>query len=182
MPTSKEGDKLLKIAKNSLRKAFEDKGIDSLNPKSTKLDKKSGVFVTLYLNGELRGCIGFIESNLPLWRSVAEASRLSAFDDPRFPPLKKEELGKVKFEISILTTPVEIEGDFLNKIRVGRDGLIVEYEGHSGLLLPQVATEYGWKAGEFLEQTCIKAGLDPWAWKENGCRIYKFQAQIFSDR
>lgn len=182
MPTSKEGDKLLKIAKNSLRKAFDGGEINSLNPKSTKLEKKSGVFVTLYLNGELRGCIGFIESNLPLWRSVAEAARLSAFEDSRFPPLKKEELGKVKFEISVLTESRKIEGDFLKNIEIGSDGLIVEYAGHSGLLLPQVAAEYGWNAEKFLEQTCLKAGVHKDAWREKICKIYKFQAQIFSEK
>ena len=182
MPTSKEGEKLIKIANSSLRKAFEGKGVNSLNPKSSKLDKKSGAFVTLYLNGELRGCIGFIESDLPLWKSVAEASRLSAFEDPRFPPLKKEELGQVKFEISVLTPTTKIEGDALQKVKVGRDGLIIEHAGKSGLLLPQVATENGWNAEEFLEQTCIKAGLNPGAWKEKGCKIYKFQAQIFSEK
>jgi len=182
MPTSKEGEKLLNIARNSLRKAFDGKGTNSLDPKSDELDKKSGVFVTLYLDGELRGCIGFIESNLPLWKSVAEAARLSAFEDPRFPPLGKEELGKVKFEISVLTKPQKIERDILKNVKAGKDGLIVEHAGHSGLLLPQVATEYRWNAEKFLEQTCLKAGVQKDSWKEKGCRVYKFQAQIFSQK
>ena len=182
---NQKGEQLLKIAKNSIKLAFDDKDFDLIKTKDKELNEKRGAFVTLYYKKELRGCIGFIESKLPLWQSVAEAARLSAFDDPRFPPLQRNELDNVKFEISVLAKPQQIKGkpdDIIGQIEIGKDGLIIKSSGFSGLLLPQVAVENEWSAEEFLEQTCLKAGISPKSWKEKGCRIYKFQAQIFSQK
>ena len=179
MLSTQEGKKLLNIAKNSISSAFSGMPY-SVSETSDNLNRKTGVFVTLYHNKELRGCIGFIESGMPLWKSVAEAARLSAFEDPRFPPLRKEELGKIRFEISVLTPPKMIKNKKRAlEISIGKDGLIVEQKGRSGLLLPQVATEYGWNRNEFLEHTCTKAGLPTDAWKDEETEIYIFSADIF---
>jgi len=193
MLDKKRGEELLRIAHNSIKLAFDDKDLDLIKTNDKELNAKVGVFVTLYdkhhgKGKELRGCIGFTESRLPLWRSVAEAARLSAFDDPRFPPLKKDELDHVSIEISVLTKPETVKNkkakpsDISKQIEVGKDGLIIEYSGFSGLLLPQVAVEYGWDAERFLEETCIKAGISPDSWKNSGARIYKFQCVIFSGK
>ena len=188
----KKGDVLLKIARNSIKLAFDGKDLDLIKTNDKELNERKGAFVTLYDKSRgkksLRGCIGFTESKVPLWQGVAEAARLSAFDDPRFPPLQRDELDKLSIEISVLTRPNMIKTkelrkpeDMTRQIEVGKDGLMVEYSGFSGLLLPQVAVEYGWDAERFLQETCMKAGLAPRDWKEKGCRIYKFQAEIFSE-
>ena len=182
MLTKKQGAALLGIARNSLKCAFDGKPYPS--EKSKDFNGKTGAFVTLYHGKELRGCIGFIKSDLPLWKSVSEAARLSAFEDLRFPPLRKEELKDLSFEISVLSKPELIKAgeDIVKSVKVGKDGLIMEHSGHSGLLLPQVANDYGWDSEEFLEQTCVKAGLSRGAWKERGAKIYRFQAQVFSEK
>ena len=168
---------MLKIA----RKAIEDPNfVPKEIPEYAK--EKKGVFVTITKNNELRGCIGFPLPIYPLWEGVIKAARAAAYDDPRFPPLDKSEIKDIKIEISILTVPKEIEGDpkeYPKKIEIGKDGLIVEYDGYSGLLLPQVATEYNLSPEEFLDDTCIKAGLPPGCWKY--AKVYKFQAEIISE-
>ncbi len=194
MLDKKRGEVLLKLAKNSIKLAFDDKGFDLIKTNDKELNAKVGVFVTLYtkLHGkgkELRGCIGFTQSKIPLWRSVAEAARLSAFEDPRFPALRRDELDHIAIEISVLTKPQQVKNkkvkhplDIVKQIEVGKDGLMIEYSGFTGLLLPQVAVEYGWDAQRFLEETCVKAGLSPRDWKNDGARIYKFQCVIFSGK
>ena len=185
-----KGEKLLEIARKSIQYAFDKKGFDSLKTSDKDLNEKRGAFVTLYSgkgkSKELRGCIGFTASKLPLWQTVAEAARLASFDDTRFIPLKKNELNQLLIEVSVLTIPQLIRAkraeDIVSEIKIGRDGLIVEHFGLSGLLLPQVAEEYEWNAEEFLEQTCIKAGLPRFHWKEKGCKISKFRSEIFSEK
>ncbi|MBU2523160.1 MAG: AmmeMemoRadiSam system protein A [Nanoarchaeota archaeon] len=186
----KNKSSLLEIARKSIMLAFDKKGFDSLKSENNELNEKKGAFVTLYYgkgkSRKLRGCVGFIFSKLPLWQAVAECARLAAFQDERFIPLKKDEMNNLLIEISVLTTPKQIKAklrtDIVNEIEVGEDGLIVEHFGSSGLLLPQVAAEYGWDAEEFLGQTCIKAGLPRLHWKDKGCRISKFQCEIFSEK
>jgi len=187
---SQNKTQLLEIARNSITLAFGKKPIDSMKTAEKELNEKKGAFVTLYLgkgkSKKLRGCIGFITSSLPLWRTVSECARLAAFDDPRFPPLKKEEMNHILIEISVMTPPESIKTkrpeDIVKDIKIGKDGLIVEQFGLSGLLLPQVAPEYEWNAEEFLEQTCLKAGLPRRHWKEKGCKISKFQCEVFSEK
>ena len=142
-----------------------------------KLTQPRGVFVTINKQGELRGCIGFPEPVFPLGIALIKAARAAAFEDPRFEPLKEEELKDIEIEISVLTLPEKIKPD-PDLIKVGEDGLIVKKGINSGLLLPQVATEYNWSAEEFLSQTCVKAGLPRDAWKSSEIEIQKFQAQI----
>jgi uncharacterized protein (TIGR00296 family) len=148
--------------------------------------EKMGAFVTVntYPEGELRGCIGYPEPVMPLEEAIVEAAK-SACHDPRFPPLQEEELDAIVVEVSLLTPPQLIKVskplEYPEAVAVGRDGLIVRHGPFNGLLLPQVAVEWGWDAQEFLSQTCMKAGLLPDAWFEPGVQVYKFQAEVFSE-
>jgi hypothetical protein len=136
-----------------------------------------GAFVTLKRGGMLRGCIGNIIGSGPLCQTVAEMARAAATSDPRFPPLTAAELSGLAIEISVLT-PLETVHD-PSEVVIGRHGLFIVYGLHRGLLLPQVATEQGWDRQTFLEQTCVKAGLPPGAWKEPGAVLYRFGAEVF---
>lgn len=181
MDFSKEqGQQLIAIARGVISSAFQEKGLDIPADLKEILVVNSGVFVTLYKDNQLRGCIGIPEPNLPLGIALVKAARSAAFEDPRFPSLEKGELREIKIEVSVLTPPEKIEVK-LDKIKVGQDGLIVHKGERSGLLLPQVAKEFGWSAEEFLSQTCIKAGLSSDAWKTNDLEVYRFQAQIFKE-
>ncbi len=140
--------------------------------------KQFGLFVTLTIDGNLRGCIGYVEGFKPIREAVKEMAIEAAFHDPRFHPLQKDEYKFVSVEISILY-PIEKVKDF-SEIQVGRDGLIMERGFHRGLLLPQVATEYGWNREEFMNHTCQKAGLENACWK-NGADVYKFEAEVFNE-
>ena len=146
---------------------------------SQVLRRPRGAFVTLKKDGELRGCIGRIESDRPLWITVREMAVMAATEDPRFKPVTKEELPQITIEISALTPIQRAKG--IDDIQVGRDGLIVKAGYAQGLLLPQVATEYGWDAREFLQQTCRKAGLPTDAWQWENVAIYKFGATVFGE-
>ncbi len=141
-----------------------------------------GVFVTLKERGELRGCIGFPLPIMPLGKAVAKAAIAAAFEDPRFSSVTKDEIGKLEIEISVLTVPelvkVSNPGEYLKKVKIGRDGLIIDYMGYSGLLLPQVPVEENWDVKTFLSHLCMKAGLPPNTWKERLVMIKAFQAEI----
>jgi AmmeMemoRadiSam system protein A len=141
------------------------------------LREKRGAFVTLKKHGELRGCIGHIIGDRPLAETVATMAVAAAFEDPRFPPVKEEELKDLDIEISVLTPLRRINN--VEEIQVGLHGIILQQGGHSGLLLPQVATEYGWDRNTFLEYTCRKAGLPPDAWKDERTTIHVFSADVF---
>ncbi len=136
-----------------------------------------GAFVTLKRNGHLRGCIGRIVSNDPLAATIAEMAQAAAFEDPRFPPLDPSEFPSVALEISVLTPPAPIAS--IRNITVGVHGLIMRNGLHSGLLLPQVPTEYGWDKITFLEETCAKAGLQQNCWKDPATRMETFSAEVF---
>ncbi|MCW1296224.1 MAG: TIGR00296 family protein [Candidatus Parvarchaeota archaeon] len=185
MTTLNEAKRLIKIARESIALAFKG---EKYELKEKIFEEKRGIFVTLltYPERELRGCIGIPEPILPLKKAVVEAAISSAFNDPRFPSLREDELNKIVIEISLLTKPslisVKNPKEYPNKIEVGKDGLIVQKGFFSGLLLPQVAKEYGWDAEEFLSQTCIKAGLTPDSWLDMQTKIYKFQAEIFCEK
>lgn len=153
-----------------------------------EFEEKRGAFVTLkrHPSGDLRGCIGYPLPVLPLRVAVARAAMAAATDDPRFTPVLAEELARLTVEVSVLTVPEPVEGarpeDLLSAVRVGRDGLIVEGFGTSGLLLPQVAPEQGWSAEELLEGTCEKAGLPSHAWRDPRVRVLRFEAEVFAER
>jgi len=133
----------------------------------------------LHLLGELRGCIGYIEPRFPLVETVQEVAQKAALEDPRFPPLTPRELGKVDIEISVLS-PLKKVSD-VNEIVVGTHGLVIDAGYTRGLLLPQVATEWGWEREQFLSQTCRKAGLQADAWKLKRVTIYSFTSAVFSE-
>jgi len=168
------------MAKEAVKTRFGGDDVPELaTPDTPVLKEKRGAFVTLRKRGQLRGCIGYIHALKPLGETIYEMARAAAFGDPRFPPVAKEELPHLSFEISVLTPLKEIKD--IEEINVGVHGLYIMKGGHSGLLLPQVATEYGWDRNTFLEHTCYKAGLSPQAWKDKDAKIYIFSADIFCD-
>jgi uncharacterized protein len=185
MITAADAKQLISLARDSILASFNHTKVSVNSQIKLKFSKKLGVFVTLHLHGGLRGCIGFPEPVLPLYEAVIEAASEAAFGDPRFMPLSRKEYGQIAVEMSVLTTPELIKvnnpEEYPSCICIGKDGLIIRSTYGQGLLLPQVAPEWGWNPVEFLANTCIKAGLSPDFWKDNQCRIYKFQAQIFRE-
>lgn len=151
------------------------------------LNERRGVFVSIYNHPDrdLRGCVGFVQVDLPLAEATARAAVAAAFEDPRFPPLRREEVSKVVFEVSLLTAPEPINVSRREKLPehvvVGEDGLIIETPYGSGLLLPQVPVEYGWNAEEYLSHLCMKAGLDPNYWVYGKMRLSRFKAEVFME-
>lgn len=137
-----------------------------------------GVFVTLRKGEALRGCIGQVESQSPLWDTVPEMALAAAFQDPRFPPLGAAETGDVTIEISVLTPLSKVTDP--NEIEIGRHGLMIEKSGLSGLLLPQVASSRNWDTLTFVRETCVKARLSPDEWK-SGATLWKFEAEIIEE-
>ena len=154
-----------------------------------ELEKKfsfdSGVFVTLNKPDGLRGCIGFPIPEKRLSHAIIEGAIAAATEDPRFPPVTTKELDDIMFEVTVLTPPMEIDVsdpmEYLTKIKVGRDGLIIRHSFYSGLLLPQVPGEYGWSVEEFLQHTCHKAGLEKDFWKSGKAKIEKFEGIVFKE-
>ena len=138
----------------------------------------AGAFVTLRMHGELRGCIGYPEPELPLREVIDRCAVSAAISDPRFPAVGVDEWSYIDIEISVLG-PIERVAD-ISEVVVGRHGLVVELGRHRGLLLPQVATERNWTAPEFAAETCMKAGLSRDAW-ENGAALFKFEAHVFGE-
>ena len=186
MLSKEEGEKAVKFAREVIESYVRGKELKD-EELGEKFREKSGAFVTIltYPDRDLRGCIGIPEPIYDLKTSIVESAR-SATRDPRFPPLRESELPKVIIEVTILTPPrlVEVKNprEYLEKIKVGRDGLIAEKGFYRGLLLPQVPVEWGWDVEEFLSQTCIKAGLPPDAWIDEDTKIYSFQGQIFAEK
>jgi uncharacterized protein (TIGR00296 family) len=182
----KEGRIAVELARKSAENYVSGKDV----PKPENLPKvfyeNHGAFVTLhtYPGKELRGCIGYPEPILPLHKALTDCA-IHACQDPRFKPVQKPELSRIIVEVSILTKPELIEcspREYPKHVKIGEDGLIVRKSWYSGLLLPQVAPEHGFSAKEFLEHTCMKAGLSPDSWLEENCKIYKFQAEIFGEK
>ena len=191
--TQKEGEYLVKLVRNAVEHYLKTGQILKVPLDApAKFKEKCGVFVTINKvqkdrggRHELRGCIGFPYPTHSLAQAVIEAAISSATQDPRFYPMKPEELDHVVFEVSVLTPPEEIEvtnpKDYCSKVKVGKDGLIVERSYCKGLLLPQVPVEWKWDEEEFLCQCCQKAGLPSDSWLLKGTKIYKFQAIIFEE-
>jgi AmmeMemoRadiSam system protein B/AmmeMemoRadiSam system protein A len=174
------GDKtrLLQIARQSIEKYLADGQVPEFEvPDNLKIP--GAAFVTLEEHGDLRGCIGHVVAVEPLYKTVSVCAIQAAVSDPRFPPVRPGELKDIHIEISVLTPQQKVTS--LDEIKVGRDGLVIAQGGRRGLLLPQVATEYGWDRTEFLQHTCRKAGLPVDAYKSPNTEIYKFQALIFGE-
>lgn len=176
---SDERDELLRLARAAISAALSGAAPPVSTLESAALDTECGAFVTLDKAGRLRGCIGYIQAVKPLRETVAAMAVQAALHDPRFPPVAADELDELDIEISVLSPLVEVSD--VGEIEVGRDGLIVRLGGASGLLLPQVATDYGWDRTAFLENTCRKAGLPPDSWKRGDARILRFTAEVFGE-
>ena len=168
---------LHRIARNTIEAKCRGEKTAAIETSSPVLQEHRGAFVTLKKHGELRGCIGHIIGDRPLLQTVAEMAAAAAFQDPRFLPVSRDELPNLDIEISVLTPPRQISNT--DEIQVGLHGIILQQGGRSGLLLPQVASEYGWDRETFLQQTCRKAGLPADAWKDQQTRIYIFSAEVF---
>lgn len=183
-----DGIAAVRLARRSVSSAAAGQAPDPL-PRGlgAEFAEPRGVFVTLrrHPSGSLRGCIGYPLPRYPLGTAIQRAARSAAIDDPRFSPLVPREVDAVTVEVSVLSVPALLEysspAEAIRSVRVGRDGLIVEGSGTSGLLLPQVAPEQGWNAEELLDGTCEKAGLPPGAWRTPSVRVYRFEAEIFSE-
>jgi AmmeMemoRadiSam system protein B/AmmeMemoRadiSam system protein A len=175
-----EKEQLLRIARHSVESAVRT----GESPKPTgrglsNLEKEAATFVTLTKHGELRGCVGSILATQPLVSAVADAAVGAALNDHRFPPVSRTELGDLEYEISVLSRFKRVADPEL--IQVGEHGLLIEKGRYRGLLLPQVATDRNWDRKTFLEQTCVKAGLHPQAWKDPETEIYAFSATVFGE-
>jgi AmmeMemoRadiSam system protein A len=168
---------LLCLAHDSIASALEQREI-SLESPTPHLAEPRGVFTSLYLRGELRGCVGYVLPTCTVYQAVAETARAAAFDDNRFPPVTKEESPHLQIELSILFQPQPIRAE---EIEVGRHGLLISWHGRRGLLLPQVPIEHDWDRITFLEQTCRKAGLPLDAW-QHGTGIEAFTAEVFGEK
>ena len=168
---------LLQLAHDSILSALENREV-SLNPPSPHLAEPRGVFTSLYLNGELRGCVGYVLPVSSVYRAVIDTARAAAFEDARFYPVTIDEAPQLKIELSILSPPLPISAE---EVEVGRHGLLVSMAGQRGLLLPQVPSERNWDRFTFLDQTCRKAGLPSDAWK-HGATIEAFTAEVFGEK
>lgn len=184
-----DGEFLVRIAREAIRKRLDAKQRLSITDIPPALRKKSGVFVTIKKKtrsgAKLRGCIGHIYPEAPLIEATIDSAILAATNDPRFPPMTPKELVEALIEVTILTSPEEIKvnkpSEFLEKIEIGRHGLIVESEFRKGILLPQVPVEWNWDVEEFLIQLCGKAGLIPDCWCLEDTKLYRFESEIFKE-
>ncbi|MHC1724806.1 MAG: AmmeMemoRadiSam system protein B [Syntrophobacteraceae bacterium] len=175
--TEQERAELHTLARKTIEAKCGGAPMPAVRTSSAKLKEPRAAFVTLYKQGELRGCIGHIIARKPLVETVAEMAEAAALHDPRFRPVRSDELGDIKIEISVLTPLKKISSP--EEVVVGKHGLVISRGGASGLLLPQVATEQGWDRTSFLEYTCVKAGLPRDSWKDIGTEIYIFSAEVF---
>ena len=170
---------LLRIARKTIEHVVRGEHAPKFTVESSALKEPCGAFVTIHRKGSLRGCIGYIQAFKPLYQTVSEMAEAAALRDPRFMPVRSDEVPEIDIEISVLSPIREIKD--VNEIKVGKHGIIIERGGQSGLLLPQVATEYGWDRETFLDHTCMKAGLHKRCWKEEGTVIKIFSAEVFGE-
>jgi len=177
--TQQDRKSLLRVARSALEAHLEPEsaapGVE-LNP---ALEQDASAFVTLHQDGELRGCVGTLDTSCSLHETVAAMAIAAAVRDPRFPPLGAAELDRTTIEISVLGAPRPVEDP--DQIRIGEHGLTIELDGRRGLLLPQVASERGWSVHSFLEQLCRKANLPAEAWRHPEARVTRFTADVFHE-
>jgi AmmeMemoRadiSam system protein A len=176
MLTRESRHQLLRIAHDALVARVHRQRVARPDTVGTELPQAA--FVTIFCRGELRGCLGRLASDLPLPDLVSHLAQEVADSDPRFDPVRPEELEDIRLEISVLTPEREIRA--ISEIEIGRHGLIVEKGARRGLLLPQVATEHGWDRDTLVAQTCLKAGLAEDAWR-HGAHMFVFEAQVFGE-
>ena len=186
--TLNDGSRLVKLARDAIESTLNGTKLEVSNDIVEKYSMKAGVFVTLNRlhsdTEELRGCIGYPLPYKPLYQAIID-SAISASRDPRFEPVKADEIDYIVVELSILTEPELLKAkdprDYPKMIKVGRDGLLIYWRYGSGLLLPQVAVEYRWDEERFLCETCMKAGALPDCWLYEDTKVYRFQALIFKE-
>lgn len=176
--TKKEQKDLLKIARDTIVYYVTNQKVPAVASTSPGLNLHSGCFVTIKQKGELRGCIGNFVSDQPLYQLVQEMAVSAATRDPRFYPMKVDDLADFTLDISVLSPLAKAAS--VEEITVGVHGIYIVKGSYRGVLLPQVATEYGWNRDQFLQHTCIKAGLPQDAW-QGECDIYIFSAQVFGE-
>ena len=169
---------LLEFARATIGGRLSDRSLPSPSPESAVLLEPRGAFVTLKIDGVLRGCIGHVVGVAPLWRAVRDNAVAAAFEDPRFPPLTLDELSHVQIEISVLTP---LCTSAVEDVVVGYHGVLVERGASRGLLLPQVPVEFGWDRETFLDHTCRKAGLELKCWRQADTTISTFSAEVFGE-
>lgn len=174
--SAEERGALLKLAHQAIEARLAGNELELVAP-SVHLEEKRGAFSTLHLEGELRGCVGYVFPIYPLYRTIAETAVAAAFSDIRFLPVTREEARHLKIEISVLS---RLKPILPEEIEIGRHGLVITYGTRRGLLLPQVPVEHGWDRRTFLEQTCIKCCSPPDAW-QRGAVIEAFTAEIFGE-
>jgi AmmeMemoRadiSam system protein A len=168
---------LLAIAHEAIISTVEGRKLSPSSPSLPGLAEPRGVFTTLYLRGQLRGCVGYAAPVSPLYRAVAETAQAAAFEDSRFVPVTKEEARELEISLSVLSRLLPIQPEAVD---IGRHGLVISQGVRRGLLLPQVPVEHSWDRETFLEQTCHKAGLPHDAWRK-GASVEAFTAEVFSD-
>lgn len=176
--TEEEKKYLLQLARRSIIHFLQNHRMLEEEVENPRLKQKQGAFVTLKVNGELRGCIGYPLPYKPLYQTIIEMAVAAATEDYRFPPLRPEELNDLRIEISVLTLPRKVNKP--EEVVVGRHGIIVSKGFNKGLLLPQVPLEYGWDLETYLNHGCLKAGLPADEWRR-GVNLEVFEAQVFSE-
>jgi AmmeMemoRadiSam system protein A len=169
---------LLKLARSVIQSALQGK-FNLKKTSSEELNKKFGVFVTLRIGKNLRGCIGYVEPVFSLVQATQEAAVKAALEDPRFMPMNEVELKNITIEISVLSQLTELIER--KNIEIGKHGLVIDAGYRRGLLLPQVAAEYGWDEKQFLKHTALKAGLPPDAWKQKEVKLFTFTVDKFEE-
>jgi hypothetical protein len=172
--------KLLALARRTIEEGALGKKKPQAEPDDTQLAVPAGAFVSLHKRGGLRGCIGRFEADSPLYQTVVDMAWAASKNDPRFNEVEKEELSDIDIEFSVLS-PLRKISD-VKEIEVGRHGIYIIRGGRRGTLLPQVALEQGWNREAFLRHTCMKAGLPPDAYKDEGTEIYVYDAQVFGEK
>lgn len=177
--TKEEQNVLLGIARDSINKYLRDGIRIEASRDEEALNRQCGCFVTLQQEGQLRGCIGTFSSEKPLCQEVAAMAIAAATEDPRFYPMRQEDLDSFSIEISVLSPLQKTENP--DEIIVGLHGIYLEKDYQRGVLLPQVAVEHGWDRETFLQHTCAKAGLPEDSWRAEDCEIYLFSAQIMKE-
>ncbi len=176
--TEAERRELLRLAREAVRSAVHRLASPDLGLETPTLLAPGGAFVTLRLEGELRGCIGAVWPRDPLYQTVVRMAHASALEDPRFTPLSPIELEQIVIEISRLSPPQQADPEAVDP---ERHGLYIVREAARGLLLPQVPIRFGWRREQFLAETCLKAGLGSEAWRDRETKLFVFEAEIFSE-
>lgn len=180
-PKLEEKRILLEIARLSIESIFSNKIIPSPNYEKYPLFKtRSGAFVTITKAGKLRGCIGYIVSENPLYETISEVAQQAAINDPRFVPVEEKELNEISLEISILSEPFPLNN--YEEIEIGKHGLILEERGRRGLLLPQVPIEHNFSKEQYLDAICHKTGLPSGLWRTKQLKISGFTASVFNEK